>query len=132
MESWKTLNSGWSKELALVTTTYQSVYRLLLCFRIRGSFRPFQFLTVIYTFFLFFLFITGFTQNRITGIVSGKNNLPLSGATVSLKNSDLSISTGTDGVYSIDAKKGDIMLVSFIGYKSSQIKIGNNIVVKSI
>jgi len=59
MESWRTLNSGWSKELALVTTTYQSVYRLLLCFRIRGSFRPFQFFTVIYTFFPSFFLWSG-------------------------------------------------------------------------
>ena len=79
------------------------------------------------TFFLFFLGVTGFTQNKITGIVSGKDNMPLSGATVTNKSSNTTSFTEPDGSFTIEAKNGDVMVASFVGYISGEFKINNNL-----
>src|SRR5436190_17363997 len=80
-----------------------------------------------YLFLSFFLIVglTAFAQQKISGIVLSDDNLPLSGATVNLKGSNITTLTLTDGTFTISAKKNDTLGVSFTGFKSQQIKIGN-------
>src|SRR3954469_15758289 len=60
---------------------------------------------------LFFCLFSGailFAQQKITGIVSGENKVPLVGATVLLLSSNISVVTGSDGSFNINAKPGDV------------------------
>jgi len=68
-----------------------------------------------------------FAQQKITGIVTGTDNLPLAGATVTNKKINISVITNTDGFYTTSANKGDELVFSFAGYKSRQIEIGNDV-----
>ena len=59
---------------------------------------------------------------KITGIVS-ENKIPIPGVTISIKGTNLRTETDFDGNYSIEAKKGDILVFSFIGYKVVEKRI---------
>ncbi len=76
------------------------------------------------TFFLFLSSTVVFSQQKITGTVLNDINLPLSGATVSLKGSTIATATHNDGSFSINAKAGDILEISYTGFQTQQIKIG--------
>ena len=81
------------------------------------------------TFFFLFFGLTTPAQNKITGVVRGTGNLPLDGATVINKSINVATFTNADGSYTIAAKKGDVLDISFIGYKSRQIEIGNDVII---
>ncbi len=79
---------------------------------------------------LLLLFNYSIAQHKITGTVVSEANQTLSGATVTLKNSTVSTITGIDGSFTLNAKKGDMLEFSFIGYKTQQIKIANESAIK--
>ena len=71
-----------------------------------------------------FLSLTGFAQQRkISGIVQeSKNNTPLEGATVSVKDKKSSTITGADGRFNITVPDGKVSLIfSFIGYQTREV-----------
>ena len=81
-----------------------------------------------------FLLITAisFAQQKITGVVLNDNNLPVAGANISLKNSTATTVTQADGSFTIDAKTGDEVEISFVGFKTQHIKLGAETSVKII
>jgi TonB-dependent starch-binding outer membrane protein SusC len=60
----------------------------------------------------------------VSGNVSDANG-PLPGATVIIKGTSVGTSADFDGNYSIAAKTGDILVFSYVGYKSQEINYGN-------
>ena len=66
-------------------------------------------------------------QQKITGKVFRESNLPLYGATIKIRNSDIAAISEADGSFVINARTGDLLEISFIGYKTGQIKIGDEI-----
>ena len=79
-------------------------------------------------FMLFFsLPILTFGQEKIiTGtVVSANDNIPLPGATIVIKGKSLGATTDFDGKYSILAKEGDILVVSYIGYTTTEITVNS-------
>lgn len=70
------------------------------------------------------LTICMYAQNVVKGVVLDETDTPLIGATVMLKGSS---STGaiTDlgGNFTINAKKGDMLAISYIGYRTQEVKI---------
>ena len=74
---------------------------------------------------LFTIGSIAFAQQKITGIVLSDDNLPLPEATVTLKSSGIATITLSDGSFAINATTGDVLEISFIGFKTQQIKIGN-------
>lgn len=75
-------------------------------------------------FLLFVLFVgTLSAQTKINGIVTDKQDQPLIGVTVILKGSNTGTVTNQNGEYSIDAKKNDILIFSYIGMISKEVKI---------
>lgn len=80
-----------------------------------------------------FLFSTAaFAQQKISGIVSGENKLPLAGATIMIKGTNIVTTSLNDGSFSINAKTGDILEISFISYRTQQIKINNETSLKIV
>ena len=65
----------------------------------------------------------------IKGIITGINHEPLFGASVSIERTTTGTTTDTAGYFSIRAKKGEVLRVSFIGYKSRDIKLADQIFV---
>lgn len=61
----------------------------------------------------------------ITGKVTGELGESLPGATVKVKGSKQVVSTGQDGSFSITAKDTDVLVISFIGYITKEVTVGN-------
>jgi iron complex outermembrane recepter protein len=76
------------------------------------------FLTVV-----FFFFAAQAQQNVIVKVVDIKTGVPVSNASVLIRGSVKGAAAGTDGVFSVIAKAGDILDVSSVGYKPKMIKL---------
>jgi len=59
----------------------------------------------------------------VSGIIRGADGQPLPGASITIKGSSASITTGNDGSFSIAVKPGDILVVSFVGYATREYRI---------
>ena len=81
-------------------------------------------------FLTLFLGIALFAQQKITGVVTGVNDSPLSGATIAVKGSKIVAATNADGVFVINAKPEDALVVSFVGYNPKQVTVGNETFLK--
>lgn len=88
---------------------------------------------IIYLILILFLCLPALTYGQaktITGtIVSGGDNLPLPGATVVVKGTKTGSSTDFDGNYSIQASTGDILVISYVGYATSEVKVASQAVI---
>ena len=64
-------------------------------------------------------------KRTISGVVhDGKNNKPLEGATVTVKNTNISAITKTDGSFTITVPEGHRVLeVSYIGYQTQDVRM---------
>ncbi len=63
-------------------------------------------------------------EKTVTGVVSDATG-SLPGANVVVKGTTRGVQTDVDGKYSIKAKAGDVLIVSFTGYNDSQVKVGD-------
>ncbi|WP_342647931.1 TonB-dependent receptor [Mucilaginibacter sp. CSA2-8R] len=62
-------------------------------------------------------------QAAIQGRVVDEKGSPLPGVTVRQKNAKGGSLTNKDGYYTINAQKGDVLVFSFIGYKSKEVAV---------
>jgi TonB-linked SusC/RagA family outer membrane protein len=78
---------------------------------------------LLFFFGLLFFTICGFAQTIVTGkVVDEKTNKPVIGATVSVKNnSAISTATTDDGSFTLRAPDNSKLVVSFVGYKPSEV-----------
>ena len=76
---------------------------------------------------LSFISMDAFAQEReVTGTVTVASGEPLGGATVRLAASpDQGTVTDLDGVFTITASPDDVLLISFIGYQTQEILVGD-------
>ncbi|OCB70989.1 TonB-linked outer membrane protein, SusC/RagA family [Flavobacterium glycines] len=63
--------------------------------------------------------------STITGTIKDNTGMPIPGANVLIKNTTTGIQTDFDGKFAIKAKPEDILVVSFIGMKTTEIKVGS-------
>ncbi len=71
--------------------------------------------------------LTSYSQNiTVKGKVSDAQGLPLPGANVSLKETKVAVTTDIDGNFQITASKGAILMFSFIGFSSQEIKVSGS------
>ncbi|PWT76267.1 MAG: SusC/RagA family TonB-linked outer membrane protein [Bacteroidetes bacterium] len=68
-------------------------------------------------------------SQTIKGLITGADHEPLVGASVLIERTNTGTTTDTSGHFSIRAKKGDILRISYIGYKTKEIKLGDKIFV---
>lgn len=64
--------------------------------------------------------------SKITGVIYDENGDPMMGATVKLKDSNEVVSTDMDGRFSINASRGQKLIVSYIGYNPQEVNIKSN------
>lgn len=86
----------------------------------------------IFTLLLAFSMQFSFAQEKtVTGTVTDASGMPLPGATVVVKGTNRGTSTDFDGKFSIKASAGETLDFSFVGYKTSSIKVGASNVVNA-
>jgi TonB-dependent starch-binding outer membrane protein SusC len=68
-------------------------------------------------------------QGKITGQVKDKDGNPVRGATVAVKNKNVSVVSTDEGQFSISAVAGDILQITSVGYEKYEVTVkdGNNI-----
>ena len=71
-------------------------------------------------------FLTSFAQTTIEGVVNDGKGLPLIGANVIIKGTKNGVLTDFDGVFKIQAKIGDVLLISSLGFDKKEFKIKGN------
>ncbi len=69
------------------------------------------------------------TESRIHGVVTDNAGEPLIGASVMVKGTQRGTMTDIDGNYSLEARPGETLVVSYVGYIASEIEVGNNPVI---
>ena len=62
-------------------------------------------------------------QQTITGVVTDGNNIPLFGVTVLVNQNERGTSTDMDGKYSIEAKEGDVLSFSYVGFTNQEFTL---------
>lgn len=70
-------------------------------------------------------------QQQITGTVTEHGN-PLSGVTVSIKGKSTAVITDFDGHYSIAAAPADVLIFSFMGYKTIEMPVNSKTVINVV
>ena len=68
--------------------------------------------------------VDGRAPIRITGVVTGENNEPLSGVSVQVKGGSAGTSTNNKGEYSISVGDSSTLLFSYIGYATKEVAVG--------
>jgi TonB-linked SusC/RagA family outer membrane protein len=61
----------------------------------------------------------------ITGKVTGPDGAPIANATVSIKGTTHGTTTNSAGVFTLAAKKGDVLIISYVGYTPQQVTVGD-------
>ena len=64
-------------------------------------------------------------QNKVTGIVKDANGEPVIGANVMVKGQSIGTITDIDGRFVLDAPKDAVLQITYIGFTSQDVKIGN-------
>ena len=79
----------------------------------------------IFTLLAFVLFCTqlAVAQTGVSGIVMDDASEPLIGATVMVKGTTIGTVTNIDGAFQVNAKKGDVLVISYVGYETSEVKV---------
>lgn len=86
----------------------------------------YHFLTILVVFFVQISFAQSLT---VTGVVkSNADNLPLPGVSVLIKGTDKGSVTDFDGKFEIKASKGAILVFSYVGFTTEEIKVSSNTV----
>lgn len=62
-------------------------------------------------------------QKEVKGVIFDETDSPVAGATVTVKNSTRGCITDMDGKFSISVSEGDELLVNFLGYQTSVVKV---------
>lgn len=65
-------------------------------------------------------------KDKITGIVLDEKGLPLPGVSVRVKDNNTGSTTDNDGKFQLNAKKGDILVFSYVGYAMQEIALTGN------
>ncbi|MFG6687443.1 carboxypeptidase-like regulatory domain-containing protein [Mariniflexile sp. HNIBRBA6329] len=62
-------------------------------------------------------------ENLVNGIITDEDNIPLPGVNVIVKGTCNGITTDFDGKFSLKANKGDVLMMSYIGFETKELKI---------
>lgn len=80
---------------------------------------------------LFLLFVQiAAAQESISGKVTDKKGLPIPGANIVVQGKNISAQTDFDGLFKIAAKKGEILVVTYVSYKTLEVPASNNIIIQ--
>ncbi|WP_205509137.1 TonB-dependent receptor [Longitalea arenae] len=64
-------------------------------------------------------------EKKVTGKITDPNGAPLSGVTVTIKGTTKATTTNEQGVFTLMADENDVLVFSYVGYESQEIKVGD-------
>src|SRR5690349_10055888 len=64
-------------------------------------------------------------QQQVTGTIRDRSGAPMPGVNVVIKGTTSGTSTDADGKFALLTAPNDVLAISFIGYKSQEIAVGN-------
>lgn len=64
-------------------------------------------------------------QKRITGVVTDQSGIPILGANILVKGTTNGTITDMEGRFSLSLNEGDVLQVSYIGYNTKMVTVGN-------
>jgi TonB-linked SusC/RagA family outer membrane protein len=67
-----------------------------------------------------------FAQKSVSGTVTDDAGVPLPGATIVVVETNSGVATDFDGNYTISAEEGQTLAISFVGYTTQEIKVGDS------
>ena len=73
-----------------------------------------------------------FAQQKVSGIVTDKSNIPMIGVNVVIEGTAKGTITDLDGQYTIDVSPNASLIFSFVGYEPQTIAVGTNTVINVI
>ena len=68
-----------------------------------------------------------YAQQTVTGKITDETNQGVPGANILKQGSNVGVTSDFDGNYSISASQGDVLVFSFVGYKTKSVTVGNNL-----
>ena len=63
--------------------------------------------------------------NPVTGRITGADGQSLSGVSVSVKGTGRGTTTDANGQFSIEANRGDVLVISYVGYQPQEFTVGD-------
>ncbi len=69
-------------------------------------------------------------ESTLSGKVTDMGGLPVPGANIIVKGTNISTQTGFDGDFTINAKKGQLLIVSFVGMKTIEVPASSSMLIK--
>lgn len=88
-----------------------------------------RFLTLYSLFFLFGATMLYAQQQQVSGVIKDAIGEPIIGANVSEKGTTNGAITDLDGNYTLSVKPNAILLISYIGYETQEIPVGNQSII---
>ncbi len=76
--------------------------------------------------FLMGIFSAFAQQNNVSGLVTDFENLPLPGVNILVKGTTTGTQSDFDGNYVIAANTGDVLVFSYLGQKTIEVRVGNS------
>lgn len=71
--------------------------------------------------------LSGWTQvKKISGRVTAEDGTPLSGISITVKGKNIGTSTDMDGSFTVDAAEGDVLVISSVGFSSTDYTVGTS------
>ena len=70
-----------------------------------------------------FCAISAYSQ---VGVVTDKDKIPLPGVNIVIQNTSTGVVTDVNGKFTIEADIGKIIIVSYMGYKTIEVKVTEN------
>ena len=67
--------------------------------------------------------------STITGTIKDETGAPLAGVSVVIKGTTTGTQTDVNGKYKLSASPGDLLVISYIGYISKQVPVGNSTII---
>ena len=68
-----------------------------------------------------------FTSSRFNGRIVDENKNPLVGATITIKGTKKYAITGSTGAFVLDLDENDVLVISYIGYETKELKISQGL-----
>jgi TonB-linked SusC/RagA family outer membrane protein len=65
-------------------------------------------------------------ENTVSGVVTDGTGLPLPGVNILLKGTNQGTQTDFDGKFSVQASTGQTLVISYLGLKTQEVKVGNS------
>lgn len=73
---------------------------------------------------VFLLSLNAFAQNNVSGsVIDAEYGEPLPGASVVIKGTSTGVTTDFDGNFTVKAKEQDILIISYVGYKTQELAV---------